>query len=212
MINEEFIESVTPETVPELLAETAHDMGYPHKPHARETRRSLQVLRRSPKRSTLDGWKKRGGYKALEKALGMAPADIVERRQGLRAARSRRRRIPDGHEVVVHEAGRRQAALPLLQRRRVRAGHVQGSRDHALDAARPRRGLRDRRVRDRRRDGLHLHPRRVHRAARRGWSAARQGSVRRRHPRHERDGHRQDASTSTCTRAPARTSAAKRRR
>ncbi|MGH9422490.1 MAG: NADH-quinone oxidoreductase subunit NuoF, partial [Thermoanaerobaculia bacterium] len=26
---------------------------------------------------TLDGWKKRGGYQALEKALGMAPADIV---------------------------------------------------------------------------------------------------------------------------------------
>ena len=83
----------------------------------------------------------------------MAPADIVERREGVGAARTRRRRLPDGHEVVVHEARRRQAALPLLQRRRVRAGHVQGPRDHAVDAARADRGLRDRRVRDRRRDG-----------------------------------------------------------
>ena len=43
---------------------------------------------------------------------------------------------------------------------------------------------------------VHLHPRRVHRAARCAWNAAVQGGVRRRHPRHERDGHRQDASTS----------------
>ena len=35
---------------------------------------------------TLDGWKKRGGYKALEKALGMPPADIVNvvKESGLR--------------------------------------------------------------------------------------------------------------------------------
>ena len=101
----------------------------------------------------------------------MTPAEIVDDREGLGAARPRRRRLPDRPEVVVHEARRRQAALPLLQRRRVRARHVQGSRDHAVDAARAGRGLRDRRVRDRRRDGVHLHPRRVHRAARARWSA-----------------------------------------
>ncbi|MBA3657832.1 MAG: NADH-quinone oxidoreductase subunit NuoF, partial [Gemmatimonadaceae bacterium] len=35
---------------------------------------------------TLDGWKKRGGYKAMEKALGMSPADIVNvvKESGLR--------------------------------------------------------------------------------------------------------------------------------
>src|SRR6185437_4448713 len=36
--------------------------------------------------TTLDGWKKRGGYKALQQALGMAPADIVNivKESGLR--------------------------------------------------------------------------------------------------------------------------------
>ena len=51
-------------------------MGYPHKPHARET----LVLSKhfgEKEATTLDGWKKRGGYAALQKALSMAPADIV---------------------------------------------------------------------------------------------------------------------------------------
>ncbi len=51
-------------------------MGYPHKPHARETT-VLSEHFGSREATTLDGWKKRGGYTALEKALGMAPADIV---------------------------------------------------------------------------------------------------------------------------------------
>ena len=51
-------------------------MGYPHKPHPRET----LVLSKhfgEPEAVTLDGWKKRGGYTALQKALTMAPGDIV---------------------------------------------------------------------------------------------------------------------------------------
>ena len=165
----------------------------------------------STEATTLDGWKKRGGYAALREGARHGAGRHRRRRQGLRAARPRRRRLPDGHQVVVHEAGRRQAALPLLQRRRVRAGHVQGSRDHALDAARPRRRVRDRRVRDRRRDVLHLHSRRVHRAASRAVEAALKertppaSSARTRWAPARR-------STSTCTAAPARTSAAKRRR
>ena len=106
---------------------------------AREVARSLQVFWRREDAITLDGWKKRGGYAALAEGARHVARRHRQRREGLRAARPRRRRIPDGRQVVVHEAGRRQAALPLLQRRRVRAGHVQGSRDHALDAARPRR-------------------------------------------------------------------------
>ena len=57
-----------------------------------------------------------------------------------------------------------EAALPGLQRRRVGARHLQGPRDHAVDAARADRGLRHRRVRHRGGALLHLHPRRVHRA------------------------------------------------
>ncbi len=51
-------------------------MGYPHKPHDRET----TVLSKhfgEAEAVTLDGWKKRGGYVALKTALGMSPADIV---------------------------------------------------------------------------------------------------------------------------------------
>ena len=51
-------------------------MGYPHTPHPRET----PVLSRhfgESEATTLDGWRQRGGYAALERALGTPPADIV---------------------------------------------------------------------------------------------------------------------------------------
>ena len=147
-------------------------MGYPHKPHDARNAGPLQALRRSRSahaRRLEEARRLRG---ARRRRSAWIAAGDRRRREGLRAARPRRRRLPDRPQVVVHEARRRQAALPLLQRRRVGAGHVQGSRDHALDAARPDRGVRDRRVRDRRRDVLHLHPRRVHRAASSGMEAA----------------------------------------
>jgi NADH-quinone oxidoreductase subunit F len=51
-------------------------MGYPHAPHARET---LVLSKYFGDRDAigLEGWRKRGGYVALEKALGMTPAEIV---------------------------------------------------------------------------------------------------------------------------------------
>jgi len=51
-------------------------MGYPHKPHEREAV-VLSKYFGDPEARTLDGWRKRGGYAALEKALGMSPAEIV---------------------------------------------------------------------------------------------------------------------------------------
>src|SRR5882672_198105 len=51
-------------------------MGYPHKSNTRET----PVLSKhfgEPEPRTLAGWKQRGGYRALQQALQMAPADIV---------------------------------------------------------------------------------------------------------------------------------------
>ena len=51
-------------------------MGYPHKPHPRETTVLSQYFGDAGA-TTLDGWRKRGGYVALERALGMSPADIV---------------------------------------------------------------------------------------------------------------------------------------
>jgi NADH-quinone oxidoreductase subunit F len=60
-------------------------MGYPHKSHPRET----PILSKhfgEPEARTLDGWKKRGGYKALQQALSMQPGDIVNvvKESGLR--------------------------------------------------------------------------------------------------------------------------------
>src|SRR5436190_169077 len=51
-------------------------MGFPHTPHERE---SLVLSQHFGDRDAigLDGWRKRGGYVALEKALGMTPAEIV---------------------------------------------------------------------------------------------------------------------------------------
>lgn len=51
-------------------------MGYPHKPHPRETPVLSQHFGEM-EATTLDGWHARGGYVALQRALGMAPGEIV---------------------------------------------------------------------------------------------------------------------------------------
>jgi NADH-quinone oxidoreductase subunit F len=51
-------------------------MGYPHKSHAKETA-ILSKHFGNREAISLEGAKKLGAYKALEKALGMTPADIV---------------------------------------------------------------------------------------------------------------------------------------
>ena len=60
-------------------------MGYPHQSHPRETVVLSKHFGEADAR-TLDGWKKRGGYKALETALGMDPVAIqnVVKESGLR--------------------------------------------------------------------------------------------------------------------------------
>jgi NADH-quinone oxidoreductase subunit F len=60
-------------------------LGYPHPSHQRETPLLSRHFGEEEAR-TLDGWKKRGGYQALEKALSMAPGDIVNivKESGLR--------------------------------------------------------------------------------------------------------------------------------
>ena len=52
-------------------------MGYPHKSHPRETQ-VLSTHFGNPDARSLAGWKKRGGYQAMEKALAMTPAQIVD--------------------------------------------------------------------------------------------------------------------------------------
>jgi NADH-quinone oxidoreductase subunit F len=59
-------------------------MAYPYR-HERETR-VLSEYFGDPEARTLEGWKKRGGYTALKKALGMAPNEVVDvvKNSGLR--------------------------------------------------------------------------------------------------------------------------------
>ena len=52
-------------------------MGYPHKSHPRETAVLSKYFGDTEAR-TLDGWKKRGGYRGLEMALQMEPSGIVD--------------------------------------------------------------------------------------------------------------------------------------
>ena len=51
-------------------------MGYPHPIHERETPVLSQHFG-DPAAISLDGWKKRGGYRALERALAMEPATVI---------------------------------------------------------------------------------------------------------------------------------------
>src|ERR671934_2157719 len=60
-------------------------MGFPHKSHPKETL-VLSSHFGDPEARSLSGWRARGGYRALEQALGMAQADIVNvvKESGLR--------------------------------------------------------------------------------------------------------------------------------
>ena len=107
------------------------------------------------------------------------------RAQRVEPAWSWRRLLPDRSQVELRpEAGAgAQAALPRRQRRRVRARHLQGPRDHAPRPAPVPRGLPDRGPRDRSEARLRLHPRRVRarvRDPRRRAPAAAQGQASRR--------------------------------
>ena len=52
-------------------------MGYPHKSHPRETVVLSQYFGDADARSH-DGWVKRGGYQALETALGMSRDQVID--------------------------------------------------------------------------------------------------------------------------------------
>ena len=82
---------------------------------------------------TLDGFLATGGFEGLRAALGEGAAGGPRRGAQRHRARPRRRRLPGRRQVGAHPAGR-VAALPRRQRRRERAGHVQGP---PADGARP---------------------------------------------------------------------------
>ena len=85
-----------------------------------------------------------GGFQALAKARAMTPDEVIEE---LNASNLRGRGgafFPTGRKwsFVPKPDKIDEAALPRDQRRRVRAGHVQGPRDHAPRPVPLPRGLR----------------------------------------------------------------------
>ena len=65
-----------------------------------------------PESWTLATYQRHDGYQAMKKALAMEPDAVIGDRQGLRAARPRRRGLLHRHEVVVHPAGRHRCRPP----------------------------------------------------------------------------------------------------
>ncbi len=162
-----------------------------------------------PGLNTLEVYERRGGYQALRKALAMSPDEVLEQLEasGIRgrggagfAMGTKISFLPKGGDGQV----------PRVQRRRVRARHVQGPRADAEDAALADRGDRHRLLRRRHEPLVHLHPRRVR-------SCRPTCSTRRSPKRATRDTSARGSSApttrcrSSCTAAPARTSAARRR-
>ena len=131
--------------------------------------------------------------------------------EGVGAARPRRRRLPDRAEVAVRPQGHAEAEIHRLQRRRERAGHVQGPRADGAQPAPAHRGVRDRLLRHRRQGRLHLHPRRVLPRAGDPRARDREG-LSRRLPRARTSSAAASTATSTCIAAPAPTKPARRPR
>ena len=105
--------------------------------------------------------KNQNGYEGLKKALTDDARCGHRRRQEVRPARPRRRGFPDRPQVAVRRQEIAEAEIHRLQRRRERAGHLQGSPLDGAQSSPAGRGLPDRLLRDRLEGRLHLHPRGV---------------------------------------------------
>ena len=135
-----------------------------------------------PGLNTLEVYEQRGGYEMLARRSKMEPQDVLEEmlasnvrgRGGAGFAMGKKMSfIPKGADGQV----------PRLQRGRVRARHLQGPRADAEEPASADRGDHHRRLRDRRQQVVHLHPRRVRPPGRHARRGAGRGARRRLHRR-----------------------------
>ena len=166
----------------------------------------------TPNGYTLDHYlKNQQGYEGLKKARGDDARAGDRRGQGVGPARPRRRRLPDRPQVAVRRQEIAEPEVHRLQRRRERAGHVQGSPADGAQPAPADRGVPHRLLRHRLEGGLHLHPRRVlphaahPRERDRGCAPGRISSAR-------TSSAAASTARSTCIAAPAPTKPARRRR
>ena len=92
-----------------------------------------------PGLNTLGGVRAPRRLRVAAQGPGDGPRGGARRARSLPAARPRRRGLRDGQEDLVPAQGR-DGQVPRLQRRRVRAGHLQGPRNDAEDPAHADRG------------------------------------------------------------------------
>ena len=166
----------------------------------------------TPNGHTLDHYlKNQQGYEGLKKALAMTPDQVIEavKASGLRGRGGAG--FPDRPQVAVRRQEVAEPEVHRLQRRRERAGHVQGSPADGAQPAPADRGVPDRVLRHRLEGRLHLHPRRVlpHAAAPR---AGDRGSAARGISSARTSWAAASTARSTSIAAPARTKRARRRR
>src|SRR5256885_16642649 len=86
-------------------------MGYPHKPHAKETT-VLSKYFGDPEARTYKGWVKRGGYEAWRKAQTLAPAAITDtvKESGLRGRGGAG--VPTGPKWAFLPQGKKKTPYP----------------------------------------------------------------------------------------------------
>ncbi len=165
---------------------------------------SLRLLRRigdgiDP--TSLDGVQHRRRLCTASPGPGTGRRSGDRRAEGFAPARPWRCGVPHRRQMGGGGRAARPAALRRLQRRRVRARHLQGPRPDGERPVRAGGGDCDRSVRDGRIEGVHLRPGRVSARARRGSET-----------RSRRAGPTSTGSRSSCGSAPAPTSAARRLR
>ena len=152
-------------------------------------RKLLMTFPVTPTSHRLDEVRARGGYETLKKVLAsMTPEAGDQGGHGVGDTGTRRRSVPGGSQVVGRAPERRPTTLPVRQRRRRRARHVQGPLDTRERAAPAGRVDGDRGLRTAGAQWLRLYPRRVRpavpAAAGGGRRSLRRRATRREDPRH----------------------------
>ena len=160
---------------------------------------------------SLDDYVAHGGFEGLRNALDTERRRRLRSGDRIRPARPRRRGVPGRHQV---EDGARRAGgaeVHRLQRRRRRLRHLLRPHRDGRRSVHADRRHDHRRRRDRRDDGLHLRAQRIP-ARDRDARTRRSPRARRRLARRRRARLAARASSWKCARAPAPTSAARKRR